>query len=174
MRKLFAAALTAVTAVTLAASAASAQTFVGFWQVDQGPNWTVVPQAYSAREAAALLFGGLPTDYLISSVDNNPTNINNSAWYSTWDSGGLGLCGGAFPCGTVYNHDFVVSTGGLYQNPGDVSAYTHDWAVGAQYTNYAFTNTNTVPEPSTVALLGVGMLAAFGMARRRQRSNTTA
>ena len=35
---------------------------------------------------AALLFGGLPTDYLISSVEINLANINNSAWYSTWGS----------------------------------------------------------------------------------------
>ncbi len=26
----------------------------------------------------------------------------------------------------------------LYENPGDISAYVNDWAVGPQFTNYAF------------------------------------
>jgi hypothetical protein len=96
-------------------------------------------------------------------VDANPADVNYSAWVSTWG----GACGGAFPCGTVVAQNYVVSTGGLYANPGDTSAYVQDWAVGAQYTNYAFAV--GVPEPATWALMlaGFGGLGAAMRARRK-------
>ncbi len=58
--------------------------FVGSWEVDQGPYWNTSPPpiAYSGVDAAALLFGGSPSDYVISTVDNNPANINRLAWVS--------------------------------------------------------------------------------------------
>jgi hypothetical protein len=158
VRKLYSSVVTAFAAITLFAGSASAQTFIGSWTVDQGPYSFEIPTAYSARQAAALLFGGIPTDYLISTVDNNALNINNSGWYSTF---GVGA--------SIQNHDYVMSTGGLYRDTGDASAYVSDWAKGPQYTNYAF---SAVPEPSTVALLGVGMFAVLGLARRRGRGNT--
>ena len=134
--------------------------YVGSWEVDDGPSWTIVPPAYSGVSAAALLFGGNSADYVTSTVDSNPADINFSAWISTWG----GACGGIFPCGTVVADTSVVSTGGLYENPGDTSAYVSDWAVGSQYTNYAFLNT-AVPEPLSIAVLGVGLLG-LGAARR--------
>lgn len=103
---------------------ADAATYVGSWTVDQGPRWTEVPPAYSGQQAAALLFGGSPEDYVISTISEDEADINNLAWVSTW-----GGCGG-FPCGTEVAEDFVVSSGGLYANPGDTSAYVNDWSIG--------------------------------------------
>src|SRR5688572_6549717 len=76
--------------------AIAAPVFVGSFEVDDGPFWTTNPPVFSGREAAALLFGGVPTDYAISTVDNNPANINNMAWYSGW----------GVPGGTQFGEDF--------------------------------------------------------------------
>ena len=159
-------AATIIALATLGVSNANAAiSFVGSWEVDQGPSWTVIPPAYSGQEAAAFLFGGIPSEYLISTVDNDPAHINDSAWVSTW--GSAPSCGGAFPCGTVVAQDFVVSTLGLYESPGDTSAYVHDWAVGAQYTNFAFIS--SVPEAGTWGMFLVGIGAIGMMLRRRPK-----
>jgi hypothetical protein len=134
-------------------------TYVGSWTVDQGPFWSPAPTAYSGQQAAAFLFGGSPSSYEISTVSSNPAQINFSAWISTWG----GACGGTFPCGTIVAQNYVVSTGGLYENPGDTSAYVLDWAQGAQYTNYAF----VVPEPGSLVLFGSGALGLVGLLRRK-------
>lgn len=158
-------------AVALAASAcatvAEAATFVGSWRVDQGPNWATVPAALSGQQAAALLFGGNASDYSISTVDANAANINNKAWVSVWFASSFPDCPTGFPCGRIVDEDSVTSTGGLYANPGDTSAYVQDWAVGPEFVNYAFIDAR-IPEPGTWALLitGFGMVGAT-MRRRR-------
>ena len=143
---------------------AAAPVYVGSFEVDDGPNWTTNPLSYSAREAAALVFGGSPTDYYIS-IDSslNPLSITMTGWYTTW-----GISGGQ-----VYNHDFKLQTGSGYNDPGGantaISAYTDDNATGSQYTNYVWlADTQAVPEPSTYALLVSGLGGMLLIARRRR------
>ena len=159
--------LLAASVATLAV-AADAATYVGSWSVDQGPSWTVVPAAYTGQEAAALLFGGPASKYRISTVDSNPANIDRQAWVSVWFAGSFPDCAG-FPCGRKVADTVVTSTGGLYQNPGDESAYVADWAIGREFTNFAF----AVPEPTSWAMLIAGF-GLVGAAARRRRTAVAA
>ena len=169
--KLFCAAV----AMTISAAAANAATYVyvGSWQVDDGSYWADEPMAYTGQEAAALLFGGSADDYAISTLGSSLVTIDNLSWVSTWG----GACAGANPCGTKVAEDYKVSTGGFYLNPGDTSAYVTDWAIGSQYTNYAFKITDSqpgaVPEPATWAMLIAGF-GLIGAAMRRRRISVSA
>src|SRR3982750_50551 len=101
----------AVALFVLAASQVQAQVFVGSFQVDQGPSWTTNPSAYSALDAAALLFGGSPTHYYSSTIDDNPSNINHMEWASTIFVGG----------GALHPENYKVGVN--YQDPGGTSAF---------------------------------------------------
>src|SRR5664280_2067501 len=83
-------ALAAAVMVATAPAHAVTYTYVGSWEVDQGPSWAAIPPAYTGQEAAALLFGGGPSDYVISTVDRNPAHINFDNWVSTNAGGACG------------------------------------------------------------------------------------
>ena len=145
-----------LTVCALAASA-PAQVFVGSFEVDDGPNWGTNPPVYSGLDAAALIFGGSPSDYRVSTNPSmDPLSITDTAWFTTIGVGG----------GQEYASSFSQDLGGAgYGAPGwqtgdDVSAYCDDNAIGADYTNYVW----RVPAPGSAALLGVAGL----MARRRR------
>lgn len=152
-------------ALTLAmvASASAAPTFVGQWDLynSTGPYWsTLTVPTYTAQEAAAVIFGGNASDYVISTVDSNAANINFSAWLDQIYVG-VGL----------FAQDYRVDGGtlGVYDYVGDTSAWVRDNGFGGQYINYAFRiDQNDVPEPGVLALLGLGMLA-FAASRARKQ-----
>ena len=163
--------LAAGLALGVSSAAQAAYTFVGSWQVDQGPSWTVVPPAYTGQDAAALLFGGSASSYSISTIGSSTATVDHLAWVSVWFAGSFPDCSG-FPCGRKVSESAVTSTAGLYKNAGDESAYVRDWAVGARFTNYAFTGT-AVPEPAVWALM-IGGFGLVGSALRRRREDVVA
>src|SRR5215204_5102028 len=61
--------------------------YVGSYRPGNGPSWQTAPPTYTAKEAAALLFGGNPQDYAIS-VDSsqNPNTITHTAWVDGYGS----------------------------------------------------------------------------------------
>jgi hypothetical protein len=172
MKKILLGALVAAAAVAAPAHAVT-YTYVGSWEVDQGPNWAGSPPdgplAYTGQEAAALLFGGSASNYVTSTVDSNPANIDGNAWYSI-----IGY--GSAQFADNYSSKYL----GLYYGPtsgypnGDstaaASSYVWDNAQGSSYMNYAFTVAG-VPESATWAMMLVGM-GAIGFAMRRRATVT--
>lgn len=155
-------------AISGAANAAT-YTYVGNWHVGDGPAWATNPAVLNAQETAALLFGGTAADYAISTIDNNPLNINFMSFVDGWgdsqyltnavaqnfslDSGAPGYndpYGGPSYSAYVQDH----SCFNRYSNPAEMCG------AGEPGLNFAFRVDGAVPESSTWAM----MIAGFGVA----------
>jgi PEP-CTERM motif len=154
---------------------AAVYTYVGSWAVADGPLWSGpdapgIAPSLSARQAAAFLFGGVYTDYAISTNGSNPNTVNLSAHLD-------GYADTQYITG-VAGQDFVGIVGANYQSgPGNYSAYVFDHACGIHYCdngggdqafNYAFKISNAVPEPATWAMMLIGF-AGLGLCYRRRQ-----
>jgi hypothetical protein len=175
---------TAVAVATLGAAAAAnaGVTFVGSWEVDQGPEWSGSPPngplAYTGQEAAALLFGGSASDYVISTVDNLVADINDEAWYSVIGVGGGSQFAQDYSnkyLGQYYGPTYTFNCcGAAYQNINAASSYVNDNATGSDFTNFAFrVDGGAVPEPASWALM-IGGFGLAGAALRRRRQMAAA
>jgi hypothetical protein len=105
--------------------------YIGSFRVSNGPYWAASPPCYTAREAAALIFGGQPTDYAISVSSNttDPSTITHTAFLD-----GYGTT--MFLSSNPQSEDFKVGTN--YQ-PGSFSALVHDHNLHGQgSTNYVW------------------------------------
>jgi len=139
---------------------ATVLTYVGSWNVGDGPDWTTNPLAYSGTGAAELLFGA--GAYQISTIDDQVANIDNMAHYAII---GIGF--------DIFAEDYFRGVEGVthYQDVyvfdpfiDTVSTYVDDFGTGG--TNYAF-RVSQVPEPASLALLGLG-LAGIGFSRKKK------
>lgn len=174
-------AITAAAIALLAVKPAQAVTYyyVGSWNLATldgaygNPSnpylWTNNPLSYSGVTGAAQLFGGNPANYVTSTVDDNPANINFLAFVDGWGDDQY-----------LFNPQpdtFDLQTGTGYADPGGggtaYSALVVDHAPfdDGTFVNYAFSDVppGATPEPSPLAtvLIGCGVLAAFYFARRR-------
>jgi len=153
----------------------AAPVFVGSFQVDNSIHegdpaaatdpwqWQHNPVSLTGQEAAALLFGGLPSDYFISidpSLD--PSTITHTAHTDSWGIGDQ-----------VFAENYKVQTGSGYNDPFGgpaTSAFVLDH--NDDFTNFAWrTDTRNqgapvTPEPNSLALLGMGGLPLLGWLRR--------
>jgi hypothetical protein len=157
----------ALALASLMCGSALAQIFVGSYQVSNGPQWTTNPPVYSAQEAAALIFGGFASVYVISTNPNttDPTTITHTGWYDGWGE----------PC-TEQPENFKLDVAPPgYQFPGGLdtswSAYVSDH--GCSQTNYVWrlppagTPIPTLGEWALVALAAaVGLFGIVAVRRR--------
>jgi hypothetical protein len=175
MRNLVLGAISALFVAFAGATAANAALiYVGSWEVSDGPTWQTLPLAYTGQEAAALLFGGSASDYVISTMGTDPGLVNNSAWYSVvgFDGPNNG--------GVLLAQDYVSAASSqapgyyysgypyAFEETDAASAYVYDNA-GKGNINYAFRIVaGSVPEPLTLTLVGAG-LAGMGAVRRKRK-----
>ena len=153
--------------------------YVGSWFVDDGPLWNTrangvyTTPVLSGVEAAAYIFGGDAASYVTSTVSSSVDDINFSAWMDGWaDNRTYGLSGN--PAAMDLHID--VDGDGLYAIPSGFgnaySAYVSDHSVHLE--NYAFLIINDdvapVPEPSTIILLGSGLLGLGLYGRKRNKA----
>lgn len=147
---------------------ATTYTYVGSWHVSDGPNWTTNPAVYSGQEAAAYLFGGSASEYAISTISSNPSDINFSAFLDGWADAQY-----------LYNpqpQDWKLDMGlPGYNDPSGIataySAFVQDHSYGENpFINFAFRvdNAAPVPEPGTFAMLAAGLGGLAIWRKRRQ------
>lgn len=148
-------------------SFANAAIYVGSYAVFDGPYWEDNPPVYSAREAAAFIFGGAPTDYAISidpSLDES--SITYTGWYDGWGEHD----------GMIFNQDYKLDTGNPgYNDPAGGparSAYVRDGLFDTDtYRNYVWREQLTAaPEPISCLVWG-GLIFAAACANRRRVLN---
>lgn len=143
--------------------------YIGSFNVTDGAPWSQGGPTFNGIEAATAVFGALGAGeaYALSTSD---TMVDHLAWYDGYGQiqhlkgYGVGLAEdlNEDPGNDGYNF--------AGQGQGDFSAYVRDHISNAGASvNYVFTRElNTVPEPASLALVLLGIGAAWGARKRNQ------
>lgn len=156
--------------------------YVGSWDVSDGPSVDTNPIVYSAVEYAAVRFGGVGSDYQISSISPGVSRTpNRMAWYAGWGDSVAHLLADTYRLDTGNGgYDSYVPPVGGTKFDSAFSAYVQD-SIGRGYRDYAFrfveeiptglagdggpTGTISDPEPSTIIMgltaLGFSLVASY-------------
>ena len=100
----------------------SSISFVGSYDVSDGPNWSNDPPTYTCQEACAVVFGGAAASYQCSTVNSTPPNrkANTTSW-------------GVSGCGVVADTYKLNATYDCGNTSCSVSAYCSDNCVDVNY-----------------------------------------
>ncbi|MGZ3376624.1 MAG: PEPxxWA-CTERM sorting domain-containing protein, partial [Phenylobacterium sp.] len=137
------------------------------WFVDDGVYWGYNPPVYSGQEAAAFLFGGVASDYAISTISSDVSQINFEAYYDGWAD--PYTCGYNGPCAQSLHVD--VGNDGYefpYGLDNAFSALVSDHGVHLENFAFSVAGGGAVPEPASWALM-IGGFGLAGAALRRRR-----
>ena len=141
-------------------------TYVGSFDGLNGPYYGTNPPCYTGQEAAALLFGGNPSDYVTSTNPSttDPNTITFTAWMVTW-----GISGWA-----EYAQDYKVDVLPVgYDDPSGVgtatSAYVWDNPPppGSSITYVWRAAQQSIPISNWAIILGVLLIGTFIVVRYR-------
>jgi hypothetical protein len=140
-------------------------TYVGHFNCFSGVYWVNNPPCYTGQEAAALLFGGNPEDYVTSTnpSETDPSTITFTCWCCGYATGPV-----------IKPQDFKVDLPPAgYADPGGddsaISAYVSDFPVSGD--TYVWKVSKSVPVSKWAIVLGfslIGLFVAVRFYRRRK------
>jgi hypothetical protein len=146
-------------------SAGATYTYVGHFNCNDGSWWDTNPPCYTGQEAAALIFGGNPEDYVTSTStsETDPSTITFTCWCCGWGTGQVE---------EPQDYKVDVPPSGYQFPEGEnmaISAYIDDWTVDND--TYVWKVSKSVPVSKWAIVLGfslIGLFVAVRFYRRRK------